>query len=68
MTLLRAKPLLAPGVQGGSSQVLCNSLGGHRTEKQGGKVVVLPGPALDLGSGPRQGFSSEPFRRVGNQS
>lgn len=36
--------------------------------KNGGKVVVLPGPALDLGSGPRQGFSSEPFRRVGNQS
>lgn len=68
LTLFHAKPLLAPGVQGGSSQVLCDFLNGHRTEKQGGKVVVLAGLALDLGSGPRQGFTSEPFRRVGNQS
>lgn len=66
LTLLCAKPLLAPGVQGGSIQVLRNFLGGHRTEKRGGKVVVLAGLALDRGLGPCQGFSLEPFRRVGS--
>ena len=40
----------------------------ERNEELIHKVVVQAGLALDLGSGPRQGFTSEPFRRVGNQS